>query len=114
MHHATQDNVWFGNNIVMCVRGELVIATKMSWHHFEDSKRATETAHPNQQFCLVSGQMTLEMHHLTQENIWLVVNIVLWVHCEFSVASQMSWNQFEVTKQSLKAHQKWSFCLVSG
>ena len=46
MHHATQDNVWFGDcyNIVMCVHGELVIATEMSWHQFEDSKRATETA----------------------------------------------------------------------
>ena len=26
----------------------------------------------------------------------------------------MSWHQFEVTKQSHKAHQKWSFWLVSG
>ena len=58
--------------------------------------------------------MTLQMHDSPQENVWLAVSIVLWVHGEFAIASQMSWHQFEVTKQSHKAHQKWSFCLVSG
>ena len=54
------------------------------------------------------------MHHPTQANIWLLVRFVVCVHGEFAIASQMSWHQFEVTKQSLQAHQKWSFWLVSG
>ena len=92
IHDKPKENLWLAFHIVMCVHGELVIATKMSWHQFEDSKRVTETAHPNQSFCLVSGQMTLEMHHWTQENIWLLVIIVVCVHGEFSIASQMSWH----------------------
>ena len=73
------ENAWFSDNIVGCVHGELVIATKMGWNQFEDSKRATETAHPKQSCCLVSGQMTLEMHCVTQENVWLVDSILVHV-----------------------------------
>ena len=71
-------------------------------------------AHPNQPLWLVSGQVTQQMHHETQENIWLLVSIVVCVHDGFVIASQMSWHQSEVAKQSHQAHQKWSFWLALG
>ena len=86
MHHATQSVSWFNANIVICVHGELVVATKMSRNWFENSKRATGLAHPKQSFFLVSGQMTLAMHHVTQENVLFVVNFVVCVHGEFAIA----------------------------
>ena len=74
----------------MCRHGELVIATEMRSNQIEDSRRATEAAHPSWSFCLVLGQMTLEMHHTTQVNAWLVVNIVVCVCGEFVIVLQMS------------------------
>ena len=54
------------------------------------------------------------MHYVTKVNVWIVVNIVMNIHSEFVIASQMSWCQFNVTEQSHKASQKWSFSLISG
>ena len=54
------------------------------------------------------------MHHVTQENVWLLVSVLVCVDGEFGIVLQMRWHQFEDTKQSHKSHQKWSFWLVSG
>ena len=40
------------------------------------------------------------MHYVTKVNVWIVVNIVMNIHSEFVIASQMSWCQFNVTEQS--------------
>ena len=44
--------------------------------------------------------MTLQMHDAPQENVWLVVNIVLWVYGEFVIAQLLSWCRFNHSKQA--------------
>ena len=114
MHLVTKNFAQFSDKVVMHVHGELRIANFSRWRQLKDSKRATETAHPSQPLCLIFREMTQERHHVTQVNVWLVVNIVMHVHDEFVITSQMSWCQFDVTKQSHKDSQKWSFSLISG
>ena len=90
----------------MCVHGEIVIASQMQWHQFEVTKQSHK-AHQKWSFQLVSGQMTLQMHHSTQENAWFGDDVVVCVHDELVIAIKMRWHQFEDTKRATEtAHPK--------
>ena len=99
MCDAQQENVWLDANIVLWVHGEFVNASQMLWRQSEDTKQSHK-AHQKWSFCLVSGSMTQQMHHATQKFSWFGDDIVMCVHGELVIATEMSWHQFEDSKRA--------------